>query len=92
MTLGQPAPVSMDTHSLAVLPGSLLTQPLAEESAFSGLSFNGVPTTPVLGQYIEDNLFSNFGGAFENFIESGQVWALLIGAILGYLVRGLTAF
>ncbi|GAB4242384.1 MAG: hypothetical protein Kow00121_68210 [Elainellaceae cyanobacterium] len=29
---------------------------------------------------------------FDNFVESGQVWALLIGLIIGYLVRSLTTY
>jgi hypothetical protein len=29
--------------------------------------------------------------AFNNFIKSGQVWALGIGFVLGYLFRSLTA-
>lgn len=27
---------------------------------------------------------------FDYFIKSGQVWALLVGLILGYILRGLT--
>ncbi|MBF2021671.1 MAG: hypothetical protein IGR93_16630 [Hydrococcus sp. C42_A2020_068] len=30
--------------------------------------------------------------AFNNFIESGQVWALLIGFVLGYIFRSFTAY
>lgn len=30
--------------------------------------------------------------AWNNFIESGQIWALLIGLVLGYLFRSLTAY
>jgi hypothetical protein len=46
----------------------------------------------LLAQTFEDNLGSDISGAFENFIESGQVWALGIGFILGYIVRSLTAY
>ncbi|NJR62716.1 MAG: hypothetical protein HC769_30335 [Cyanobacteria bacterium CRU_2_1] len=28
----------------------------------------------------------------DNFIKSGQVWALLIGMVLGYLFRSLTSY
>jgi hypothetical protein len=30
--------------------------------------------------------------AFQNFIETGQVWALLIGLVLGYIFRSFTAY
>lgn len=46
----------------------------------------------LLAQTYEDNLGSDLSSAFENFIESGQVWALGIGFILGYIVRSLTAY
>lgn len=29
---------------------------------------------------------------WNNFVESGQIWALFIGFILGYLIRSLTAY
>lgn len=43
-------------------------------------------------QVYEDNLGSNVQDALNNFIESGQVWALGIGFILGYIVRSFTAY
>ena len=46
----------------------------------------------LLAQTFEDNLGSDVGNAWDNFIESGQVWALGIGFILGYIVRSLTAY
>ena len=46
----------------------------------------------LLAQTFEDNLGGNIGSAFNNFIESGQVWALGVGFILGYIVRSLTAY
>jgi hypothetical protein len=36
-----------------------------------------------------------FGGvrqALNQFIQSGQVWALLIGVALGYLLRSMTSY
>ncbi|CDN15605.1 hypothetical protein RintRC_3279 [Richelia intracellularis] len=30
--------------------------------------------------------------SFSNFVESGQVWALLIGVVIGYLFRSLTSY
>jgi len=49
-------------------------------------------TTPLIAQQFNDNLFNNFQGTFNQFVESGQVWALLIGILLGYLIRSLTAY
>ena len=49
-------------------------------------------TQPVIGQLIEDSFFDHSGDILGNFVESGQLWALLIGVILGYLIRGMTTY
>jgi len=49
-------------------------------------------TTPLIAQQFNDNLFNNFQATFNQFVESGQVWALLVGILLGYLIRSLTAY
>lgn len=40
----------------------------------------------------EDNLGSSFQSAWDNFIQSGQVWALVIGFIVGYVFRSITSY
>lgn len=40
----------------------------------------------------EDNLGSSFQDAWNNFIQSGQVWALIIGFIVGYVFRSITSY
>ncbi|MGF1673310.1 MAG: hypothetical protein ACFCUV_06410 [Rivularia sp. (in: cyanobacteria)] len=47
----------------------------------------------VLAQNISDpDLLGQFQKAFNNFVETGQVWALLIGLVVGYLIRNLTSY
>lgn len=47
----------------------------------------------VVAQTITDaDFLGNVQKAFNNFIQSGQVWALLIGLIIGYVIRGLTTY
>jgi len=56
-------------------------------------SLQNVPSgTPLIAQQFEDNLFNNFQGSFNHFVESGQVWALLLGVLIGYVTRSLTAY
>ncbi len=44
-----------------------------------------------LAQIIYDtDVFKGFRNAFNNFIQSGQVWALIIGFVFGYILRGMT--
>jgi hypothetical protein len=44
-----------------------------------------------IAQAVKDDLFNNVGQSWNNFIQSGQVWALCIGFVLGYLFRGITS-
>ena len=47
----------------------------------------------VLAQNISDpDVLGQMQAAFKNFIDSGQVWALLIGLFLGYTFRGFTSY
>jgi hypothetical protein len=46
----------------------------------------------VIAQYFDQDLFGSSSKIFSHFIESGQVWALLVGLVLGYLLRGLTSY
>lgn len=47
----------------------------------------------LLAQQISNSdLLGDLQKAFNNFIESGQAWALLIGLIIGYMIRGLTTY
>jgi len=47
----------------------------------------------VLAQQVEDpDVLGQMQQAFNNFIESGQVWAFLIGLIIGYIFRGMSSF
>jgi len=46
----------------------------------------------VLAQAVPDvDILRDLQNAWNNFIKTGQVWALLIGMFFGYLFRGLTA-
>lgn len=40
----------------------------------------------------DTDVFANTRAWFANFIESGQVWALIIGFVVGYILRSLTSY
>ena len=49
------------------------------------------PISSLLAQAIEDpDIIGQFEDAWYNFIDSGQVWALLIGTFFGYTFKGFT--
>ena len=53
---------------------------------------------PAIGSLIAQTLskdydiFADAQKAFNNFIESGQVWALGIGLVFGYMFRAFTTY
>jgi hypothetical protein len=50
-----------------------------------------LPVTSLLAQQIEDpDILGQIQDAWYNFIDSGQVWALLIGTFFGYTFKGFT--
>lgn len=50
-----------------------------------------LPVSSLLAQQIEDpDVLGQIQDAWFNFIDSGQVWALLIGTFFGYTFKGFT--
>lgn len=50
-----------------------------------------LPVSNLLAQTIEDpDILGQIEDAWYNFIDSGQVWALLIGTFFGYTFKGFT--
>lgn len=64
-------------------PGAFLPETLT--SAHQG-------TATVLAQQFDQDVIGDLGNALNTFIESGQIWALIIGFVLGYLLRGVTTY
>ncbi len=47
----------------------------------------------VIAQTVNDpDLLGQVQKAWNNFVETGQIWALLIGLVVGYLIRNLTSY
>ncbi|OLP17243.1 hypothetical protein BST81_17385 [Leptolyngbya sp. 'hensonii'] len=53
------------------------------------LSWDG---TVLAQQQFNQDIMSDMQKAFNHFVKTGQVWALLVGIILGYLFKSLTSF
>ncbi len=44
----------------------------------------------ILAQEVSDpDVMGQMGDYLKNFVETGQVWALLVGIVLGYVFRGI---
>ncbi|NET37750.1 MAG: hypothetical protein F6K19_38030 [Cyanothece sp. SIO1E1] len=64
---------------------------MEDESSLEFLQVSTLHAT-VIAQQFEQDILGDLRVAFDQFVESGQVWALLIGLILGYLIRGVTSY
>ncbi|HZG41072.1 MAG TPA: hypothetical protein VEZ50_20535 [Nodosilinea sp.] len=90
-------PVSVDTLLRPITLG-------AEDSFSSYLTGVELPSgavgfapaaeaiSPVLAQNFDQDILGDMGNVWNNFVESGQIWALLFGIVLGYMLRNLTAY
>lgn len=69
---------------------------LLDPTYLSGVLDSAHSHSSVLGQLLAEqfdtDVFRGFREWGSNFIESGQVWALLIGIVVGYLFRGFTTY
>lgn len=48
--------------------------------------------TPVIGQYFDQDLIGSTGETLNAFYESGQMWALIIGILLGYGFKSFSSY
>lgn len=65
---------------------------LPSMAGFSGFSINQAALSPVLAQQFDQDFLGDMVKTWQNFVDSGQLWALLFGIVLGYFIRNLTAF
>ncbi|MEH2048437.1 hypothetical protein [Nostoc sp.] len=51
-----------------------------------------VNLTPLAQTITDPNVMGQMQKAWSHFIQTGQVWALLIGLFIGYVIRNLTSY
>lgn len=61
-------------------------------SAWLPSILHGHDWTVVAQSVTDTDLIGTVQKAFNHFIQSGQVWAMLIGLIIGYMFRSLTTY
>ena len=92
------AQTALNSVGTSILDGNgiVLTQvTMPEDPSYrSFLPLQEVPTTHVgvLAQQFDQDILGDLANAWNIFIQSGQVWALVVGLVLGYLIRGLTTY
>lgn len=61
---------------------------IVSSSPNASTSFSQYNNTGVIAQAVEDpEVLQQIEDGWNHFIDSGQVWALIIGFFLGYLLR-----
>lgn len=48
--------------------------------------------TPVIAQQFNEDLIGSTGEILHGFYESGQLWALMIGVVLGYGFKSFSTY
>ncbi len=47
----------------------------------------------VLAQAIQEpDILGDIQNTFNNFVQTGQIWALILGFFIGYFFRGMTSY
>ncbi|MFN5657550.1 MAG: hypothetical protein ACK47D_06735 [Pseudanabaena sp.] len=44
----------------------------------------------LIAQQFRQDVLGDIGKGWDGFVKSGQIWALLIGTVIGYLFRSIT--
>ncbi|MCT7953978.1 hypothetical protein [Laspinema palackyanum] len=74
--------------SIQELIAQFAIPPNSSEVLF-GLMGDSLRQGIVLAQQVSDpDIMGQIKNAWDNFVETGQIWALIIGMVLGYLFRG----
>jgi hypothetical protein len=64
-------------------------------SSLGSASLHHLPNAAALLALIEGkdvDIMYQIQNGWETFIKTGQVWALIIGFVLGYMFRGMTSY
>ncbi len=60
-------------------------------TALDALSQTATHTT-ILAQQFDQDILGDMTGAWGRFVDSGQLWAMLIGFVIGYIFKSLTSY
>ncbi|WOD39007.1 hypothetical protein [Nodosilinea sp. E11] len=83
-------PVSLDNGES--FSGYFTEVTIADASGVAGLAVANDALSPMLAQQFDQDILGDMVSIWNNFVESGQIWALLFGIVLGYMIRNLTAY
>ncbi|MGP1371699.1 MAG: hypothetical protein ACTS3T_02640 [Almyronema sp.] len=85
--MNPPGIVLVDADAWLLPPDAIA---LEQSSGLASTTF--MPESVVIAQQFDQDILGELGSAFNTFYESGQIWALIIGIVIGYLIRGMTTY
>lgn len=53
---------------------------------------HGATQSMILAQQFDQDILGDIGAAWGRFVDSGQIWAMLIGFVIGYIFKSLTSY
>ena len=85
--------LSIGLNSDAILAPSdefILAAAVTDKSVAGDITDPFANESYTIAQAFDQDVLGDIKDGFTNFVETGQVWALVIGLVLGYLIRGIT--
>jgi hypothetical protein len=73
-------------------PVSLEWNPQLNQLTITSLQKEVLHTTILAQTVREVDVLGQMQKSFNHFVQSGQIWALLIGIFLGYMFKSVTSF
>ena len=73
---------------LSVLNPSTIN--LANNLHFNIADLHSLINMDLLAQQFNQDVMGDLGKGWNRFVSSGQIWALMIGVVVGYLFRSIT--
>ncbi len=52
---------------------------------------SALQTEVIVAQVFRQDVLADIRRGWNNFVESGQIWALLIGIVAGYMLKSITS-
>ncbi|MBW4509929.1 MAG: hypothetical protein KME64_25955 [Scytonematopsis contorta HA4267-MV1] len=65
---------------------------LWNEATYQLLSHLHISSTVIAQSVRDPNILGQMQRAFTHFVQTGQAWAMLIGLVIGYMLRNLTSY
>lgn len=95
-TLGSDIWLSSSVHPwLNALSSAEFNHLLANQWSANHL-FANLPSAPtthwILAQQFQQDVLGDLSKAFNEFVRTGRLWALLVGFVIGYIFKSLTSY